>query len=150
MTTADILGFAGLAVALVALVVSAFAIKRDRAYLIVREADAAAGSRYLTVVNVGLRPIRIVNVVTRPHRWLGWETSTDLTDWSAVVGDEGGARLPVVLEPAAEVVLQIPNPEMLGLPDGPFAVIDASGRIQWPRGRMKRLVVIPRPEMPED
>jgi hypothetical protein len=150
MTAADVLGLASLAVALVALVVSAIAIRRDRAYLVVRATDAAAGSRFTTVVNVGLRPIRIVRVVTRPRRWTLWVTPTDLTDWSGIAGDDGGARLPVVLDPGAEVVLWTPNPAMLGLPDGPFAVIDASERFHWPTWRATRLVTIPRPETPED
>ena len=148
MSTAGILGFASLSVALVALVVTAFAVRRDRAYLVVREADAAAGSRYLRVVNVGLRPVRLVHVATRPHRWWLWVTPTDLTGWAGIVGNHEAASLPVVLNPAAEVVLQIPNPAMLGRPDGPFVVIDASGRFHWLPGRAKRLVTIPGPETP--
>jgi hypothetical protein len=79
VATADVLGFASLTVALVALAVSVLAIRRDRASLIVRQADAAAGNRYVTVVNVGLRSVRLVHVVTRPdssrqptHSDLSW------------------------------------------------------------------------------
>ncbi len=150
MSTADLLGFVSLAVALVALLVSAFTVWRDRGDLVVVEADAAAGSRYLTVVNVGLRSVRVTNIATRRHRWWVWVTPTGLTGWAGIVGPDCAARLPVVVEPAAEVVLQIPNPANFGLPEGPFAVIDASGRFYWPRVRQPRLTAIPRTEGPSD
>ena len=67
MTGADVLGFASLGVAVVALVTSVFAPRRDRGYLLIREGSWVAGTRILTVVNVGLRPVRIIGVVTRRH-----------------------------------------------------------------------------------
>jgi hypothetical protein len=47
---------AQVAVALIALGVALYAIQRDRADLRVREGDTAAGTTYLRVVNVGIRP----------------------------------------------------------------------------------------------
>jgi hypothetical protein len=145
MSTADVLGLASLVVAFVALSVSALAIRRDRAYLIVREADAAAGSRYLTIANVGMRPVRITHIVMRRHRWRPWEATFDLGEYSGIYDAVlGTLPLPVVLQPADEVVLRAANPEMLGLPYGTFAVLDASGRFHWPRARTKRLEMPPK------
>ena len=144
MTTADLLGAACLAVALVAFAISVFAIRRDRACLIIREADGTAGSLYLRVVNVGLRPVRIVYVVTRAHRWRTWVRMTDLTEWCRIVG-EGGLTLPLVLDPAAEVVVKFTNPANFGVVSGGFAVIDAAGTIHWPALRTSRLVSVSPP-----
>jgi hypothetical protein len=138
MTVSDVLVVASLVVALVALAVSVLAIRRDRAFLIVREADRAAGTHYLTVVNVGLRAVRINRVVMRRRRWRPGGTLFDVSAAAHLHQREGGAdvmhELPFALEPAAEAVVAIPGPALDKL--GPhIGVEDASGRLHWPGGR---------------
>jgi len=60
-----IVAMAGLFVALVATGAAIYAIRRDRADLRVTTSDAAAGNRWVTVVNVGLRPVRIERILVR-------------------------------------------------------------------------------------
>jgi hypothetical protein len=139
MTTADVLAASSLVVAFVALAVSALAIRRDRASLVVRDGDAAAGHAYLTVANVGLRPTRITRVLIRPHRWRPWERPMDLTLLATLLigTDLSAVVFPVVLEPAGEVVLAYPT-FVHDRFTGALGVEDASGRLYWPSSRRPR------------
>jgi hypothetical protein len=95
-------------VAVVATWVSVTAIRRDRADLRVTAEDAAAGNRYLSVVNVGTRPVRIERLIV--HRWRFLRRLGDVsptTGWAmakseaAVQEDE----LPTVIHPASAMIL---------------------------------------------
>lgn len=97
-----------LIVAVVATWVSVTAIRRDRADLRVTSEDTAAGNRYLVVVNVGTRPVRIERLLVRRWRFVRWFGDTIPTPGSALPRLKAGAReetLPTVIHPAAAMIL---------------------------------------------
>ena len=69
MNTPLVISVLAFIVAIVAVVVGTNAIRRDAPALRLTMADAAAGSRYLRVVNVGLRPVRLERMKVRPNTW---------------------------------------------------------------------------------
>src|SRR5450759_3046183 len=96
---------AGLFVALVATGAAIYAIRRERADLRVTTSDAAAGNRWVTVVNVGLRPVRIERILVR--RWRLVPRLGKVVALHASVVPAGGPEepLPTVVQPAADVAL---------------------------------------------
>lgn len=132
---------ANLIVAVASLVVACFAtwaavysIRRDRAELRVTSTDAAAGNRYLIVVNVGLRPVRIEQLVVRTWRVAKWWSK--LLPIHVLVADrlEAGMRereLPVVIPPAGEFVMHYGAAEigqLTGMASYELLLEDAAGR----------------------
>ena len=104
-------------VALVAVAVSVYAIRRDAPALRITMADAAAGSRFLRIVNVGLRPVRVERMTVRPATWRRrWETPIPVPHSVLgghfrplnTLGEEYGRAGPVVvLQPGEDVLVQV-------------------------------------------
>ncbi len=61
-TASLVVSVVALFVGIVATIASVRAITRDRAKLRLQTQDGAAGTQYLHVVNVGLRPVRLMRV----------------------------------------------------------------------------------------
>jgi hypothetical protein len=126
-----IIAMAGLFVALVATGAAIYAIRRDRADLRVTTSDAGAGNRWVTVVNVGLRPVRIERILVR--RWRLVPRLGKVIAIGASVMRAGGQEepLPTVIQPAAEVSLHYwpaEYGEFVGPHEPDLLVEDASGR----------------------
>jgi hypothetical protein len=123
-----------LIVAVVATWVSLTAIRRDRADLRVTSEDAAVGNRYLTVVNVGTRPVRIERLLVRRWRLVRLVGGTISTPGWALPNLEAGVQeeeLPAVIHPAASTILHYAVPEFSDWADGykwEVLVEDAAGR----------------------
>jgi hypothetical protein len=100
-----VIALTGLALALVATGAAIYAIRRDRPELRVTAIDAALANRYVTVVNVGLRPVRIERVLE--CRWTSVPAlGTSVVLGAGVVTPGGGAgTLPAVVQPAEAVSL---------------------------------------------
>ena len=107
-------------IALVALGVAVYAIQRDRANLRVRYLEPAAGSQYASVVNIGLRAVRLEELVLEGGLAPGAQRGPIVNK----------ASLPVILEPGHEFLLQVPNAANYGRTgrDARWVVVDASGR----------------------
>ena len=128
-----IIALASLFVAAVAMWAVIYAIRRDRGELRVTGTDAAAGNRYATVVNVGLRPIRIERMVILRPRWIlpRPREMIDLPSSAMNSQDYVESELPVVVEPAQDVILHY-WPMPIGIFLGPrddIAVEDAAGHL---------------------
>lgn len=96
---------AQITVALIALGLALYAVRRDRADLRVRFADGAAGTFILSIVNVGLRPVRVERLV-RKHGWI-WRQEDDHTSWQRELA--GVTTLPTIVEPAHEIFVAVGN-----------------------------------------
>jgi hypothetical protein len=125
----DALAAAALVVSLVALVVSALAFRRDRADIRIVELGAAAGQRYLKLVNVGRQPVRFVRVLER-RTSRPWSDLVDVTYWT--MGTDApsaeGDDLDLVLQPAQTETLQMPSPTIRDGGTRPLYLQDAAGR----------------------
>ncbi len=126
-----IIAAAGLFVALVATVSAIYAIRRDRADLRVTALDAGAGNRWVQVVNVGLRPVRIERMLVR-RRWLvPWFGKATAIEALVMLAGDQEVPLPAVVQPAAEVSLHYwpaEYAEIVGDHESDIVVEDASGR----------------------
>lgn len=126
-----IIAAAGLIVAMAAMWAGVYAIRRDRADLRVTAQDAAAGDRYLIVVNVGMRPVRIERLLVR---WWGITPRLSKTmSLQASVFNPGrpDEPLPTVVEAAAAVRLHYAPAEyweVVGQHRHDILVEDAAGR----------------------
>ncbi len=113
---------AQLAIALIALAVAVYAVGRDRAVLRARWVDGAAGTVIVSIVNVGLRPVRVERLIRRE----GWLRAHDL-DYSGWTMALDVTQLPAIVEPGHEVILPIANEEMYPS-RGRWFLVDAAGR----------------------
>jgi len=116
--TPDAIGLATFFTALIAAVASVYAIRRDRASLRVWEDHAMAGQWSLTIVNVGLRPVRVISLFARRHRWGVWEQRLDC--WFMVQQPDDDFVFPRVFEPGDQLLLlmfPLPDPEVWGTPE---------------------------------
>jgi hypothetical protein len=100
-----VIAVSGLLLAVVATAAAIYAIRRDRADLRVTAFEAALANRYVTVVNVGLRPVRIERVLE--YRWsvvplFGTAVSVNASV-ASVDADE--RPLPAIIQPADAVSL---------------------------------------------
>lgn len=103
-----VIAILSLIVAVVASWVSVTAIRRDRADLRVTAEDAAAGNRYLLVVNVGTRSVRIERLIV--HRWRFLRRFGDVSPtpgWAMprLAPEVSEEELPTVIHPAAAMIL---------------------------------------------
>lgn len=73
------------------------------------------------IVNVGLRPVRVERLIRRE----GWirHRDHDYSEWSSALNT---TPLPVIVEPAQEVLMPIPNEEMYAT-RGRWFLVDAAG-----------------------
>src|SRR4051812_23336288 len=96
---------ATLALATTGVVAAIYAIRRDRPNVVLRYHDVAMGTSFLSIVNAGLRSVRIVRVHCRPHRWRrGGELDLTASIYTADVETPAPA-LPVVLQPGEELIV---------------------------------------------
>lgn len=115
---------AQLAIALLALWVAVAAIRRDRPELLARFMGAAMGTVAVSVVNVGLRPVRVERVIRRE----GWVRRRD-RDWT--LSPEAAAvtiftELPTVMQPGDEIKVAIANVGFVP-GHGGWQLVDAAG-----------------------
>lgn len=125
-----IIAVASLAVAVFATATAIYSIRRDRADLRATAADAGAGNRYITIVNVGIRPVRIERVLVQGWR-LVWLFGSSRELRAFVIGTDGAERLPVVIAPAADVVINYGAEEYETFVHGrrgELVIEDAAGR----------------------
>ncbi len=114
---------AQLVLAITGLAVAIYAVRRDRAVLRSRFVDAAAGTLIVSIVNVGLRPVRIEQLVRRE----GWIHRRDRDyPWSDAM--EGVTTpLPVIVEAGHEIRVSIANSGFIP-GHGRWCLVDAAGR----------------------
>lgn len=113
---------AQLAIALTALAAAIYAIRRDRPVLRARWASGAAGTVIVSIVNVGLRAVRVERLIRRE----GWirPRDRDYSSWTSILAV---TPLPVIVEPGHEVIVPIANEDMYPT-RGRWFLEDAAGR----------------------
>lgn len=120
-----------LVVAVVATAAAIVAIRRDRADLRITAQAGAAGHHYLTIVNVGLRAVRVERLLVRRGRLSRWFGRLLRLDSASALSGTSERALPVVVQPASEAILHYSGHEYSEITDDPKAqmfIEDAAGR----------------------